>query len=75
MWARRAEVADAINAGHNEAYLPELDLPTRSAPRPTPRRPLDGADIVVLAVPSQTLRDNLTQWGGHSRSALPSSRS
>jgi hypothetical protein len=62
MWARRPEVADAINAGRNDAYLPELDLPPSVRATTDADEALDGADIVVLAVPSQTLRANLSQW-------------
>ena len=63
MWARRREVADAVNAGRNDAYLPELELPARVRAAVDTGEALDQADLVVLAVPSQTLRDNLTQWG------------
>ena len=63
MWARRPEVADAINAGCNEAYLPELELPSAVRATVDPAEALHRADVVVLAVPSQTLRDNLTRWG------------
>jgi glycerol-3-phosphate dehydrogenase (NAD(P)+) len=64
MWARRGEVADAINSGRNEAYLPELELPSAVRATVDPGQALHRADVVVLAVPSQTLRDNLTRWGG-----------
>ena len=64
MWGRRPEVVDQINAGCNEDYLPELRLPeTHPRPRPTRVEAAAGADIVVLAVPSQTLRDNLIDLG------------
>ncbi|GAA2149991.1 glycerol 3-phosphate dehydrogenase (NAD(P)+) [Humibacillus xanthopallidus] len=71
MWARRAETAAAINAGHNAGYLPELDLPEAVRATTAPDEALEGADIVVLVVPSQTLRDNLSQWGGHIPSGAP----
>ena len=71
MWARRAEVADAINAGRNEAYLPELELPARVRATVDPGEALERADVVVLAVPSQTLRDNLTQWGDAIPAGVP----
>jgi glycerol-3-phosphate dehydrogenase (NAD(P)+) len=63
MWARRAEVADSINGGRNEAYLPQLTLPPSVRATTEPGEALDRADVVVLAVPSQTLRTNLTEWG------------
>ncbi len=67
MWGRRAEVVAQINAGTNEDYLPELRLPSTIRATTDPEEAGAGADIVVLAVPSQTLRANLTAWG----SALP----
>lgn len=69
MWGRRQEVVDQINAGTNEDYLPELRLPSTIRATTDPFEAAAGADIVVLAVPSQTLRANLEVWG----SALPSS--
>ena len=64
MWARRQEVADAVNAGCNDAYLPELRLSPSVRATVDPAEALARAELVVLAVPSQTLRDNLTRWGG-----------
>lgn len=63
MWGRRAEVVDQINAGVNEDYLPDLRLPGRVRATTDPHEAAGGADIVVLAVPSQTLRANLGAWG------------
>lgn len=67
MWGRRAEVVDQINAGANTDYLPDLQLPDRVRATADPQEAGRDADIVVLAVPSQTLRANLEAWGG----ALP----
>lgn len=69
MWGRNAAVVDQVNAGVNEDYLPELRLPDIVRATTDPAEAADGADVVVLAVPSQTLRDNLTTWG----SVLPRS--
>ena len=63
MWGRRAEVVDEINAGTNQDYLPELMLPSTIRATTDPAEAAAGADIVVLAVPSQTLRANLEAWG------------
>ncbi len=63
MWARREQVAAQINAGRNLDYLPDLQLPPVVTATTDPSGACDGADIVVLAVPSQTLRDNLVEWG------------
>ena len=64
MWCRRAEIADEITAEHtNRGYLPDLVLPQAVRATSDPHEAGQGADIAVLAVPSQTLRDNLGQWG------------
>ena len=63
MWGRRAEVVAEVNAGVNESYLPELRLPATVRATTDPGQACAGADVVVLAVPSQTLRENLTAWG------------
>ena len=63
MWARRAEVAQAIASTHENAfYLPGIALPDSIDATSDHEVALDGADIVVLAVPSQTLRTNLENW-------------
>ncbi|WP_392542642.1 NAD(P)H-dependent glycerol-3-phosphate dehydrogenase [Oryzobacter telluris] len=69
MWGRRPEVVAQINAGCNEDYLPELRLPKTIRAATDPAEAGAGADVIVLAVPSQTLRDNLAAWGP----VLPSS--
>ncbi|RDI69394.1 glycerol 3-phosphate dehydrogenase (NAD(P)+) [Nocardia pseudobrasiliensis] len=62
MWARRAEVAKALASEHrNPSYLTDVALPGIAA-TDDHRVALDGADIVVLAVPSQSLRVNLAAW-------------
>ena len=63
MWGRRQEVVDQLNAGCNEDYLPGIRLPEGITATTDPAEAAKGADIVVLAVPSQTLRENLRQWG------------
>ena len=63
MWGRRQEVVDQVNAGCNTDYLPKLALPPTVSATTDPAEAVDGADIVVLAVPSQTLRANLGEWG------------
>ena len=63
MWGRRAEVVDQITHGHvNTDYLPDLMLPHAVSATTDPAEAVEGAEIVVLAVPSQTLRANLTVW-------------
>ncbi|MFG1795580.1 NAD(P)H-dependent glycerol-3-phosphate dehydrogenase [Nocardia sp. NPDC049149] len=64
IWARRPEVAEVLNTEHrNPSYLTDIQLPPIAATH-DPAVALDGADIVVLAVPSQSLRPNLGAWKG-----------
>jgi glycerol-3-phosphate dehydrogenase (NAD(P)+) len=63
LWARRPELADSINATHENAdYLKDLPLPERLTATHDAAAALDGAEIVALAIPSQTLRANLKAW-------------
>ncbi|TXJ07638.1 MAG: NAD(P)-dependent glycerol-3-phosphate dehydrogenase [Aeromicrobium sp.] len=66
MWGRRSEVCDSINQQHeNSKYLPGIALPANISATTDPAEALAGAELVVLAVPSQTLRSNLGDWGQH----------
>jgi glycerol-3-phosphate dehydrogenase (NAD(P)+) len=63
MWGRRAEVCADITQRHrNGDYLPDVELPASIVASTDPAEVLDGAEIVVLAVPSQSLRENLRGW-------------
>jgi glycerol-3-phosphate dehydrogenase (NAD(P)+) len=63
LWARRPDVAKVINASHeNPGYLPGITLPAALSATADPAEALDGADLVVLAVPAQSLRENLADW-------------
>jgi glycerol-3-phosphate dehydrogenase (NAD(P)+) len=63
LWARREEMAEHINTRHeNRQYLPGIVLPPMLLATTDAERALAGADIVVLAVPSQTLRENLAEF-------------
>src|SRR4029453_13071777 len=63
LWARRPELADKINFDHcNPDYFPDLELPESLKAVSDPHEAMSGADFVVLAVPSQSLRSNLTHW-------------
>jgi glycerol-3-phosphate dehydrogenase (NAD(P)+) len=60
---RRAELARAITDRHeNPDYLPGIQLNPGLRATTDPVAALDGADMVVLAVPAQSLRGNLTAW-------------
>jgi glycerol-3-phosphate dehydrogenase (NAD(P)+) len=64
LWARRQELAETLNSQHeNPDYLPGVPLPAQLRATSDAAEAVDGADFVVIAVPSQTCRDNLTRWG------------
>jgi glycerol-3-phosphate dehydrogenase (NAD(P)+) len=63
LWARRPAIAVAIRERHvNPDYLPALRLPPSVQATIDPRHAIDGADLVVIAIPAQTLRGNLADW-------------
>lgn len=63
LWGRRAEVCVEITEEHtNHAYLGEVGLPLSVTATTDIGRACAGAEVVVLAVPSQTLRANLRAW-------------
>ncbi|MEO5853836.1 MAG: NAD(P)H-dependent glycerol-3-phosphate dehydrogenase [Nocardioides sp.] len=63
LWARRPELAESINERHqNPDYQPGIELPSSVSATSDVERALHGAEVVVLATPSQTLRINLTEW-------------
>lgn len=63
LWARRAEVAEDVRDNHrNSAYLGDIELPAAMTGTTDPAEALNGAEIVVLGVPSQSLRENLQNW-------------
>ena len=63
LWCRRQQMADAINTRHqNPDYLAGITLTEALRATCDPAEALAGADLVVLAVPAQTLRQNLAGW-------------
>src|SRR5580765_1912041 len=63
LWARRPELAEKLNATHENAdYLPGITLPTNLTATSDAAAALADADLVVFAIPSQTLRENLLGW-------------
>ena len=60
IWARRAELAREISESkRNSDYLPGINLPRNLWSSHRLPEVLDGAEVVFLSVPSQTLRENL----------------
>jgi glycerol-3-phosphate dehydrogenase (NAD(P)+) len=63
LWGRRPELTEAVNERHeNPYYLPGITLTGALRATCDPAAALAGADLVVLAVPAQTLRQNLSGW-------------
>jgi glycerol-3-phosphate dehydrogenase (NAD(P)+) len=70
LWARRDEIAREINGGKdgndgrhtNSTYLREVELPEPLTATTDPAQALEGAEIVFLGVPSQSMRSNLAAW-------------
>jgi glycerol-3-phosphate dehydrogenase (NAD(P)+) len=72
IWAREAEVVDAINAGRgNPLFLPGIELEPGIQASTSLEQSLDGADLVLLAVPSQFLRGVAAQTRSVLRPAIP----
>jgi glycerol-3-phosphate dehydrogenase (NAD(P)+) len=63
LWGRREELCATINEKReNTDYLPGIELPDTVVATHDPESTAAGAEFVVFAVPSQTLRDNLNDW-------------
>jgi glycerol-3-phosphate dehydrogenase (NAD(P)+) len=63
LWCRRPEVASAIGqTRQNPDRLAGIVLPDSLRATPDPAVALAGAELVVLAVPAQSLRHNLGAW-------------
>jgi glycerol-3-phosphate dehydrogenase (NAD(P)+) len=68
VWSRETQTVDDINMRHvNTAYHPGIDLPSSIRATTDPFEALRDAELVVLALPAQVLRENLMHW----RSAIP----
>ncbi|HJP67189.1 MAG TPA: NAD(P)H-dependent glycerol-3-phosphate dehydrogenase [Actinomycetota bacterium] len=62
LWARRQELADAITARHeNPDYLAGIELPPSMTATHDLERCVAEADVLVMAVPSHTYRENFRQ--------------
>ena len=66
IWGRNQETIDEINAkSTNSKFHPGFTLPKQITATTDPATALHSAEVVVLAVPAQTLRENLKSWGHH----------
>lgn len=63
LWTRSEEIVADINDFHrNSRYHPGVDLPESIVATTNPQTALEDAEIVVLAIPAQSLRGNLVEW-------------
>jgi glycerol-3-phosphate dehydrogenase (NAD(P)+) len=61
LWGRRAQIADEVNEAHtNTQYLPDIELPQSIRATTDGEKALADAEVVVLALPSQSLRGILS---------------
>lgn len=68
LWARRSEVAEEITTSHtNERYLGDRVLPELLSATADDIAAVTDAEVIILAVPAQTLRENLSRWKPHLR--------
>ena len=65
LWDRQAEALAEIQRGRNERYLPGVALPTDWRTQPNFAQAVGGAEVIVLAVPSQAFREVTAQLRGH----------
>jgi glycerol-3-phosphate dehydrogenase (NAD(P)+) len=72
IWARRPEVADEIGSQNtNSGYLPGFDLPPSLAATADLREAVEGATIVVMAIPSHAYREGFRDVLAHLRDGVP----
>ena len=63
MWGRNTEVVDEINRDHtNLKFLPGITLSSAIRSTSNIEEAIGFSDLLVLAVPAQTLRENLRAW-------------
>ncbi len=72
LWARRTDLVDAMRTTHrNPSYLADFELPAELAYTDSLSESLNGADVVVMAVPSHGFRDVLAEAARHVRPWVP----
>ena len=66
LWGRNSSVVDEINALHtNEKFLPGINLPQQIRATTDIKAALEFSDVIIVAIPAQTLRENLKVWAPH----------
>lgn len=72
LWARSQETVDDINNNHsNERYLPGCRLTQALRATSSIEEAVRGADVVIMGVPSQVMRETAREVGKHIRAWVP----
>jgi glycerol-3-phosphate dehydrogenase (NAD(P)+) len=72
IWGRNKKVVREINRRHsNRRFLKGIDLPKELKATTDIKAVLEFAEVIVLAIPAQTLRENLENWKGFFPKDLP----
>jgi glycerol-3-phosphate dehydrogenase (NAD(P)+) len=66
IYARRESIVDSINADHrNPDYFPDIELPANLTATTDLAKAVDGAEVVVVAVPAQSARGIMADVAPH----------
>jgi len=72
IWGRNKKVVREINRRHsNRRFLKGIDLPRELKATTDIKAALEFADVILLAIPAQTLRENLESWKSFFPAELP----
>jgi glycerol-3-phosphate dehydrogenase (NAD(P)+) len=72
LWGRNESVVSEINSAHsNEKFLPGIRLPDSLTATTNVAEAIQFGEALVLAVPAQSLRTNLSEWRNYFRSEVP----
>ena len=64
LWGRRAETVDQINGSHrNDAYLPDVELPSSLRATQDLEEAVSRTPVVVLGIPSHAFREKALEIG------------
>jgi glycerol-3-phosphate dehydrogenase (NAD(P)+) len=64
LWSRDPDqVAEIVERRTNAAYLPDVTLPDSLGATDDPEEAVAGADVVVIAIPSTGVVEQLSNWG------------
>jgi glycerol-3-phosphate dehydrogenase (NAD(P)+) len=72
IWGRNQEVVDEINVHQsNKGFIGDVRLPSTLRATTNIEEAFEGAELITLAIPAQSLRTNLEAWKGIYPSATP----